>query len=201
MTLKNKIHINNGVTTALWVVVMLVLSACGSSIKNDSQLNAVRDSVAVMKSYGVTTLISDSGITRYRVVTPEWLVYDKTSRPSWLFPQGLHLEQFDKEMQVHSEVSSKHAVYYVNEDVWELSDSVVAMNVEGELFETNSLRVEQKKDLIYTDEFVKITQKKRIISGYGMRANQRLTRYTILKTQGVIPLDENNADSTQVNDL
>jgi lipopolysaccharide export system protein LptC len=75
------------------------------------------------------------------------------------------------------------------------------MNVEGELFETNSLRVEQKKDLIYTDEFVTITQKKRIISGYGMRANQRLTRYTILKTQGVIPLDDDNADSTQVNDL
>jgi hypothetical protein len=34
-----------------------------------------------------------------------------------------------------------------------------------------------------------------------MRANQRLTRYTILKTQGVIPLDDVNADSTQVNDL
>lgn len=169
---------------------MLVFAACGSSIKNDSKLTAVRDSVAVMKSYQVVTLISDSGVTRYRVATPEWLVYDKIKRPCWLFPQGLHLEQFDKTMHVHSEVQSKYAIYYVNDEVWELTDSVRAKNVNGEYFETNKLIVEQRKDLIHTDDYVKITQKERIISGKGMRSNQRLTRYTILQTQGIIPIDD-----------
>lgn len=182
---------------------MLVLSACSSSIKNDVQLSGVRDSVAVMKSYDVTTLISDSGITRYRVMADEWLVYDKTARPCWLFPKGLHMQQFDENLQVHSEVSSKYAVYYVNEERWILTDSVKAMNVDGEIFETHSLQVEQKEDLIHTDEFVRITQKERIISGIGMRSNQRLTRYTILQTQGIIPIDDEDSDvdTTQVSPL
>lgn len=179
-----------GVTTTLGVVVMLVLSACGSSIKNDSELEIPRDSMAVVKSYDIVTLVSDSGITRYRVESPEWLVYDRLSRPCWVFPQGLHMEQFDRSMLVYSVVTAKHAIYYVNDDIWELSDSVRAKNVDNEYFETDKLIVEQKKDLIYTDQFVRVIQKERIITGIGMRANQRLTRYTIEKTQGIIPLDE-----------
>lgn len=179
---------------------MLVLSACRSSLKTDESHETLRDSTIVMKSYDVITLISDSGITRYRAETPEWLVYDKLERPCWIFPQGLHLEQFNTSMQVHSVVDSKYAVYYVNEDMWVLSDSVKATNVDNEYFESDKLIVEQRKDLIYTDEFVKVTQKDRVITGVGMRANQRLTRYVIEKTQGIIPLDEGDttpADSVK----
>lgn len=195
------INKNDGVTTALWVVVMLVLSACSSSVKNTSKLEAERDSVAVMKSYQVTTLISDSGITRYRVTTPEWLVYDKVKRPHWEFPQGLHLEQFDESLYVHSEVKSRYAIYYTEEDRWILSDSVRAKNVEGEYFETNSLTVLQKQNLIYTHEFVKITQKNTILTGIGMRSNSTLTFYTINKVQGMIPLDDEEEHQAEKDSL
>lgn len=177
---------------------MLVLSGCGSSIKKDANLGMLRDSAAVMKSYNVITLISDSGITKYRVQSPEWLVYDHLKRPCWVFPKGLHLEQFDESLYVHSEVQSNYAIYYVDDDIWELSDSVKAKNVDNEYFETNKLIVEERKDLIYTDQFVKITQKERIITGYGMRANQNLTRYTIEKTQGIIPLDDDETPTDSI---
>ncbi len=35
-----------------------------------------RDSMAVMDTRGVMTLVSDSGVTRYRINTEEWLVFD-----------------------------------------------------------------------------------------------------------------------------
>lgn len=38
-----------------------------------------RDSLPVMTTLGVTTLISDSGVTRYRVNTEEWMMYDRKS--------------------------------------------------------------------------------------------------------------------------
>lgn len=174
---------------------MLVLSGCGSSIKNDSKLEETRDSMAVMKSYDIVTLVSDSGITRYRVESPEWLVYDRRKRPCWVFPQGLRMEQFDRLMRVHSEVTSKYAIYYVNDDIWELTDSVRVKNVNDEYFETDKLIVEQRNDLIHTDQFVKVIQKERIITGIGMRSNQRLTRYVIEKTQGIIPLDEKDEEA------
>ena len=183
-------NINYSVTTALGVVVMLVLSECSSSIHSEESTPQLRDSMAVMKSYQVTTLVSDSGVTRYRVHAKQWLVYDKVKHPRWDFPCGIRLEQFDQNYQVHSEVTSRKAIYYINSEMWILSDSVRATNRDGEVFETDELTVIQDQDLIYTDKPVKITQKERIINGVGMRSNHQLTRYTIEKTQGVITLDE-----------
>ncbi|MBQ1176948.1 MAG: LPS export ABC transporter periplasmic protein LptC [Paludibacteraceae bacterium] len=172
------------------MVVILVLSACSSSIKNDSKLTSARDSLAIMRSYNIVTLVSDSGVTRYRVETPEWLVYDKAERPYWLFPQGLHMDRFDEFLNVYSRVDAKYAIYFTNDDVWELYDSVRVTNVHDECFETDKLIAEPRNDKIYTDQFVKVTQKDRIITGIGMHSNKNLTRYVIEKTQGVIPLDE-----------
>ena len=44
-----------------------------------------RDSLPVMDTRGVTTLISDSGVTRYRVNTEEWLIFDKKKPSYWAF--------------------------------------------------------------------------------------------------------------------
>lgn len=183
-------NIGLSITVAIQAIVMLVLQSCSSSVENSATLGVERDSAAVMKTYNVTTLISDSGITRFRVKTNEWLVFDKKAKPAWEFPQGLHLEQFDENLEIHSEVDAKKAVYYTNLEEWVLSDSVYAVNVEGEKFETEILYVHQKKDRIFTDKFVKITQKDKIITGIGMESNQRLTKYKVLKPQGIIPLDE-----------
>ncbi len=183
-------NISLSVTVAIQAIVILVLQSCFSSVENSASLGVERDSAAVMKTYNVTTLVSDSGVTRFRVTTNEWLVYDKKARPAWEFPQGIHLEQFDENMEVHSEVDAKKAIYYTELEEWILSDSVYAVNVEGEKFESEILYVHQKEDRIFTDKFVRITQEDKIITGIGMESNQRLTKYKVLKPQGIIPLDE-----------
>ena len=113
----------------------------------------------------VATLVSDSGITRYRVNAKEWLVFDKKAKPTWEFPQGIHLEQFDENFEIHSEVDAKKAIYYTELEEWVLSDSVYAVNNEGEKFESEILYVHQKEDRIFTDKFVKI------VSQFEMRTN------------------------------
>jgi len=183
-------NIRFGITVAFQAIVILVLQSCSPSVENTATLGMERDSAAVMKTYNVTTLVSDSGITRFRVATPEWLVFDKKAKPTWEFPQGLHLEQFDENLEIHSEVDAKKAIYYTELEQWILSDSVYAVNVEGEKFESEVLYVHQKEDRIFTDKFVKITQEDKIITGIGMESNQRLTKYRVLKPQGIIPLDE-----------
>ena len=70
-------------------IVILVLQSCSSSVESSASLGVERDSAAVMKTYNVTTLVSDSGVTRFRVNTPEWLVYDKKAKPAWEFPKGM----------------------------------------------------------------------------------------------------------------
>lgn len=172
---------------------MLCFVSCGPKIKTNKQLVGERDSLAVMKARDVVTLISDSGITQYRVSAPAWLIYDKIKKPCWRFPSGLHLEKFDEDYEIYASVDADSAIYYNRSEVWILMGNVKAMNEDGEQFESERLIVEQNKDRIYTDTTVRITQKDKIINGIGMESNQRLTKYTILKPTGIIPLEEDSA--------
>ena len=59
-----------------------------------------RDSLPVMTTYGVSKLITDSGVVRYKIITEEWRIYDKTTPPRWEFPKGLFLERYDNKFKV-----------------------------------------------------------------------------------------------------
>ena len=63
-----------------------------------------RDSLPVMDTRGVTTLISDSGVTRYRVNTEEWLIFDKKKPSYWAFEKGIYLEQFDSLFHIDASI-------------------------------------------------------------------------------------------------
>lgn len=146
--------------------------------------------IPIMVTYDVNTTISDSGVTRYRVVTPEWAVFDDSSSSCWLFPKGIHLEKFDEQLDVYAEVDADSAIYFSDTQIWHFVGNVNAMNVEGEHFESELLVVEQKNDRVHTDKFITITQKQRIINGMGFESNNQLSRYTILKPQGVFPIED-----------
>ena len=130
-------------------------------------------------------------------------MYDKAKEPFWHFPDGLHFERFDENLDVFAKVDADSALFYTEKDFWELIGNVHAMNLDGEHFETDILYVDQKADRIYTDHKMKITQADKIINGVGFESNQRLSRYTILNPTGIIPIDEEpeQQDSTQVEPL
>ena len=71
-----------------------------------------RDSLPVMDTRGVTTLISDSGVTRYRVNTEEWLIFDKKKPSYWAFEKGIYLEQFDSIFHIDASIKADTAKYY-----------------------------------------------------------------------------------------
>jgi LPS export ABC transporter protein LptC len=135
-------------------------------------------------------MISDSGITRYRISTPEWLIYDKAAEPYWDFPKGIKFERFDKNYKTDANIRSDKAVFYDNQKLWDLSGHVKAVNVEGEIFESNQLFWDQKQEKIYSKEFISITQKDKVIKGYGFESNQTLSKYTITKVKGIFPIKD-----------
>ena len=56
--------------------MFVLFPACSRGEKNLAEAITERDSLPSMKTLGVTTLISDSGITRYKIITEEWEIYD-----------------------------------------------------------------------------------------------------------------------------
>jgi len=177
------------ITVAIVATVICFVASCS---EKPEQVEAITDRAATpsLRATEVSTVVSDSGITRYRMKTPEWLIYDRAEVPYWDFPQGIHLEKFDTDLNVDAEIHSKYAVYYDKKRLWDLRDSVTAVNLEGERFECNQLFWNEITERVYSDDSIKITQKDKIIKGLGFESNQSLTKYVIRRPTGVFPLEE-----------
>lgn len=187
---------NRNVTTALTVVVVLFLAGACSKDKPDTIAAIVdRSSLPRLHASEITTVISDSGVTRYRISAPQWNVYDKANQPYWEFPDGIHFEKFDLNLKVDANIHAKYARFNENEQLWELKGNVRSTNLQGELFETEQLFWNQREERFYSDTLIKITQKSHIITGIGFESNQSMTRYLIRQPQGIFPIDENKTEN------
>lgn len=171
--------------------VMLFLFICCSKGKNETVASfSDRAEIPVLKTTDVVTMISDSGITRYRISAPEWTIYDKAQEPYWNFPKGIKFERFDGDFQTDANIISDEAIYFENKKLWELTGNVKATNLKGEIFETNKLFWNQAEEKIYSPQSVTITQSDKIIHGVGFTSNQTLSKYEISKVNGIFPVND-----------
>lgn len=197
-------HKNASITIVLGAMVMLLLfSSCSGKKKELGDAIIERDSMAVMDTRGVTTLVSDSGVTRYRINTEEWLVFDRKNPPYWAFEKGVYLEKFDSIFQVEASIKADTAYFFNKEELWKLMGNVHIQNLKGEQFDTELLYWDQRTQRIYSDEFIRIEQPDRIITGHGFESNQQMTVYTIRKPEGIFYVDEETAaaDSLQTDTI
>lgn len=197
-------HKNASITIVLGAMVMLLLfSSCSGKKKELGDAITERDSMPVMDTRGVTTLVSDSGVTRYRINTEEWLVFDRKNPPYWAFEKGVYLEKFDSIFQVEASIKADTAYFFNKEELWKLMGNVHIQNLKGEQFDTELLYWDQRTQRIYSDEFIRIEQPDRIITGHGFESNQQMTVYTIRKPEGIFYVDEEAAaaDSLQTDTI
>ena len=183
---------NIGITITQVVMVMLVLfSSCSGNKKNLGDAITERDSMSVMTTIGVTTLVSDSGVVRYRIKAEEWMVYDRRKPPYWAFEKGVYLEKFDTLFNIEANIQADTAYFYNKKELWKLIGNVKIENLNGERFNTELLYWDQKKEKIYSDKFIKIEQPDRVITGWGFESNQEMTIYKILKPGGIFYVEDN----------
>lgn len=190
-----------GITTIFMVVVMLLLLAtsCGGDVKEVVVVAFDPEKSFTLKTTDVSTLISDSGITRYRLKAKEWLAFDKAKEPYWYFPKGIYVEKFDTLFQAEASIMADTAYNYQKKRLWKLIGNVKVESLEGKKFETSLLFWDQDKEKIYSDKYIRIEEKDKIITGIGFESNQEMTQYKIFNSTGIFPVSETPADSAKVN--
>lgn len=146
--------------------------------------------VPTMMTRDVVTIISDSGVARYRITAPIWLVYDEAAVPVWRFPEGMLLEKFDSVFGTDATVTADSATYFKNMQLWRLDGNVNILNTQGEKFLTQQLFWNQRDNKIYSDSFIHIERADRIIEGLGFQSNDRMTRYSITQPTGIFPTSQ-----------
>jgi LPS export ABC transporter protein LptC len=173
--------------------------------KNEHLIAFVYDPevVPTMITDSVTTLISDSGITRYKLVTEVWKVFDKAKEPYWYFPEGIYLEQFTPDFNTEATVTADTAWYYSQKDLWKLTKNVHVENMEGDIFESEELYWDQKNKRVYSDQYIEIKRGVTEMKGYGFESNEAMNDYRIIRPHdGKLPFTESTpADSLQSDSL
>lgn len=182
--------IRHGAIVAMAMIASLLFLSCNDDKSNFDKVKNSRDSLAVLSADSVTTLISDSGVTRFRISTQKWLVFDKTKEPHWLFPKGIKFEKFDSTYKVDASMTADSAIYHQSNDVWEFNRNVTAQNQDGDKFKTQQLFWDNRGERFYSDQKIRIEQKDKIIEGIGFESNSKMTKYEIKHPTGIFPVDE-----------
>lgn len=190
-----------GITTILVIVVMLLLfmASCGKETKEIVEVAFDPENTYTMKSTDVSSLISDSGITRYRMIAKEWLVFSKAKEPYYYFPEGVYVEKFDSLFNVEASVKADTAYYWDKKGLYKLIGNVSVLGQDGKRLNTSILFYDQKADKIHTDEYFELQEGEKIMTGIGFTSKQDLSKYKIFNSQGTFPVSERPRNSSNLN--
>ena len=170
---------------------LLILGAgCNEETKVDIAHSLDPTGMPTMSTRNISTLISDSGITQYKIVAPLWNIYDEAQPPYWYFPEGLYLQKFDHNFDVIATVAADSAYYFKNERLWKLEGNVEMTKAPADIFLSPRLFWDQRAQTLYSDTFIHIENETHVIEGTGFLSDDRLTSYRILYPTGIFPVDE-----------
>ncbi len=146
--------------------------------------------VPTVTSHDVQTIISDDGVTRYRITTPLWLIYEEAKRPHWTFPRGILAEELDSTYHNASSIRCDSAYFDQQQQLWHLTGNVRMTNVKGEVILTNEIYWSQMAHRLYSESFIHIEKQDRVIEGNGYESNEDFTTYTLRNVEAIFPIDE-----------
>lgn len=175
---------------AAMLTLWAVTPSCGGNEDEVTPEEMDGNLVPTMITDSVNSFVSDSGITRYHIVAPVWLMFDKADEPCWTFPESLHLERYDDDMNITATVDCDSARYFTRLKLWQLDGNVRMRNLDGDRFFTDQVFWNQNNHRVYSDKFVHIERTDRILEGYGFTSNERMTDYTLRRPTGIFPIPE-----------
>jgi len=172
-----------------FVIIILgsiIWMACDDQNKN--VLNVKEYEGPAVEVYDIVSYYSDSAQVKLKLETPVQLEFDNNDKE---FPEGIYLEFYDEEGNITNTIVANYCYYKAKDELWKATGDVVVKSIiNKEQLNTEELFWDPKKEIIFTEEFVRIESDKEIIMGHGLEADQDFSSYTIKKSTGTITLDE-----------
>lgn len=184
-------------TSLLLFITLSALCACSEQKEHTAPAINPQDSVSVMISYGINTLVSDSGIMKYRIVAEKWEINEIKNPPRWYFPRGLFMEQFDEKFHVETYIQADTAYNYTQQKLWHLIGNVRVKTVDGLRFWSEELWWDQNRHELYSNLYSHVVTPEREIEGAYFTSDEHMRHYKVTNTKGnFIREEENGPDTT-----
>lgn len=173
--------------SALCLALALFAASCREETKVNVASSLHPERMATMSTRDISTLISDSGVTQYRIVAPLWEVYDEVDEPYWRFPEGIYLRKYDRRFNVIATIAADSARYIRNEKLWRLDGNVEITKKPADLFLSQRVFWDQGKGIVYSDTFMHIENADHVLEGTGFVSNENFTSYRVTRPTGIFP--------------
>jgi LPS export ABC transporter protein LptC len=175
------------------IVVLLaatMLFSCENDMMAVVKLSS-KDSIPDVTIYNVHVKQSEKGRMTLEIIAPRMLAF-QTSDAYTEFPDGLKIIFFDSIMQPKSELTANYGISWDSRRTMQARGNVVIKNFEKhEQLNTENLLYDRNSRKVSTEEFVKITQPDKIITGRGMESDELFGNWAIRNVSGTIYVDEN----------
>ncbi|MBN2778043.1 MAG: LPS export ABC transporter periplasmic protein LptC [Bacteroidales bacterium] len=170
----------------LIILISTILFCCKNDIEEVNKLTVSNDRPS-FQVIDLETSFSDSGQVKVKIFAPELVRYERGELQYDEYPEGVNVEFYNSGMEVTGTLRCNYARYLIKEERWEAKSDVEVNNTEkDERINTELLYWDIKKELIYSDKFVRITTAEEILFGEGFESNQDFSKWKILKPTGTI---------------
>jgi LPS export ABC transporter protein LptC len=178
------------VTFFCWMTVLI--TSCSSKVASDIPSDMlILKKIPSLEYSDFQSNYTDSGIVRYYLTTPKMLVFDREKEPYQEFPDGFHIQQFDENKKIISELSANYGKNFQSEQKWLATGNVVMVNNKGDTLRTEELIFLEKENKIYSDKFVSIKKGDQDINGSGgFESDTQMTKWIFKKTAGHMYFEE-----------
>ena len=174
---------------AVFTGIIMFFASCEKS--NIEKINLITSELNAPSLSVLNTEITytEEGLIKFRITSKEINRYLTIEEPYSEFPKGLYVEIFDSTESPTSFIKANYCIYDETNRLWTAENDVVSVNAEGDTLNTEFLIWDMNTKKLYSDRFVRITNKDGIIHGKGFEANQDLTNWKIKQTSGTISID------------
>lgn len=179
------------------MVLCACIAACDEQKSHTAPAIYDRDSVSMMTSYGINTLISDSGVIKYKIVAERWDVNTVRKPSRWTFEKGIFMEQFDEQFHVEGYIQADTAWYYDQQKLWELRGRVLIRNVNGLVFRSEEFFWDGIRHEFYSHKFSRLVTPERTLEGTYFRSDEHMTYYEVTNSVGSFQSSDMEGDQDQ----
>ena len=171
------------------LTIMALFVSCVSDMQRVKTITSIRG-LPSQSATNIEIIHTDSAKITMIVIAPKLNKYDNVDEPYTEFPEGLHVKFYNEFEETDANLTANYAIRDDESNIWEARYDVVAIGKEGQILNTELLFWDEEKEIIYTDEFVKITEDESIMYGTGFESDQNFDNWRILNPTGTVYTDE-----------
>lgn len=184
-----KLTNNNIFKSTVVVVTTAVLFACGNNLSEVKKIGLSEgEPIGVAENFNFK--YTDSGRMTANLVSPKMMDFSNREFDYIEFPEGAHLDIYDKENE-KSTVVADYAIVYNKTGIIDMQGNVVLNTPSQDTLFAEQLYYDQSKEWLFTNKSVVFKNKGNLIPGIGFDSNSDFTNAQVLEIrEGTITVDQ-----------